>query len=564
MFVLLKYLKSGDKMISKFNTEREISFNTSLEIVELYSSCLQLYLTMKNEQNFVAYLQTFCSEEIVEDILKQIHIQLKTLCEFNISAETTLTVIEKVKQVPESLLSFTRMQNKLFETYNVAKPYLNKRDIKFAEIFFSSKTETEMVQKACEELEISENTVFIYKNKLCRQLNACHKNPEKWVEKKVQEARIRENKKFSKLQTRMVETYQIAKNYLSEEEIKFADIFFSSKTETEMVQKACEELEISENAISIYKNKLCRQLNACRKNPEEWIEKKEKGIKTTKNVIGNRNFAQLLSDVQTTYDVIAPYLTNRELQLANVVLSSKSYEDFMERVKMEMHIESSTLILLRRNLISRIRCYQNYGQEYLLNRACQKRLDSLMSEEDFSQFQKEMIGTYQIARPYFKSGERIFGDIFFSSKNNNDLIKKAHDQMNICEKSIHGYKSRLRRELKTCSENSELWIYHRMLKQRSLYEFKNIQLELQEVYPFAKPFLTELEQEFLEIMFSSLTNEEFIKNAQEQLAMDPSSISKQELKLHKELLECKNNYRDWVEKRKMKSYAIKRVDKYFK
>ena len=474
MFVLLKYLKSGDKMISKFNTEREISFNTSLEIVELYSSCLQLYLTMKNEQNFVAYLQTFCSEEIVEDILKQIHIQLKTLCEFNISAETTLTVIEKVKQVPESLLSFTRMQNKLFETYNVAKPYLNKRDIKFAEIFFSS------------------------------------------------------------------------------------------KTETEMVQKACEELEISENAISIYKNKLCRQLNACRKNPEEWIEKKEKGIKTTKNVIGNRNFAQLLSDVQTTYDVIAPYLTNRELQLANVVLSSKSYEDFMERVKMEMHIESSTLILLRRNLISRIRCYQNYGQEYLLNRACQKRLDSLMSEEDFSQFQKEMIGTYQIARPYFKSGERIFGDIFFSSKNNNDLIKKAHDQMNICEKSIHGYKARLRRELKTCSENSELWIYHRMLKQRSLYEFKNIQLELQEVYPFAKPFLTELEQEFLEIMFSSLTNEEFIKNAQEQLAMDPSSISKQELKLHKELLECKNNYRDWVEKRKMKSYAIKRVDKYFK
>ena len=83
-------------------------------------------------------------------------------------------------------------------------------------------------------------------------------------------------------------------------------------------------------------------------------------------------------------------------------------------------------------------------------------------------------------------------------------------------------------------------------------KFEQVQKEAKIIYEKAQPFLKEKDQRFAQIYFAAASNEELVKNVQEQMGVQAQSVTIMKSLFLKELKECNKDYNAWVEKKKMK------------
>ena len=630
-------------MRSKFENGKKIRFASTLKKVELYSSCLQLYLTIRNEKEFRSYMQSFCSDDAIQIILDQIHNQLRTFATIAIVEEEVDQVktgvdqgLKKATHQRESNVTTHAKRNQKFEQvqkeakiiYEKAQPFLKEKDQRFAQIYFAAASNEELVKNVQEQMGVQAQSVTIMKSLFLKELKECNKDYNAWVEKKKMK-KVRETKEFKQIQQELKPTYEKVKSLLSQKDQEFAQIYFQSESNSEMLNavtsqmgiqkqsaytlkgnflkklklykskydgaKVDSEIEMEKESqkqeqfiesrealresyvvmkslltpkekefIDIYlvstsneemmkkvheqmnlslqsayrmKYKIASEVRECKENYEVWLEKRS----------ATNPWKKFQKKTREIYEKGRPYLTDRELEIIDLILSSDTNDEFVQKCVNQYHVTPSQVLGMKRNFQVGMHQFQTDYDAWVEKQSNKQKMKESLAPEKFLSVKEEVRPTYEKVKSTFSIKKQKFAEVYFASTSMEEFLNNAKQQLNIAPQSARVMKSQLLKELRVHSDNYEVWLENRNT-QNPLQERE----ELRPVYEKIKMLLSPKEREFADIYFGSNTNQMLTENATIQMGIAPQSIYAMKSRLIRTLKYCREHYEEWVEEKSKK------------
>ena len=374
-------------MRSKFENGKKIRFASTLKKVELYSTCLELYLKIRNETEFRNYMQSFFSDDTIQIILDQIHNQLRTFAMIAIVEEEADQVKhiddkkleKKTKQSKDNktrqlvkVRKFQEEQAELRSVYEKVNTLLSPRRQQFAELYFASTSNRELVKKAQAEMGITAQNVSAYKNPLLKELRECRDHDDKWLAEKLKQknASAQEREELKPI-------YEKVKPLLSPKQQQFAELYFSSTSNQELTKKAREEMGIAAKNISAYKNPLLKELRKCRDYYEEWVEEKtRKKERILTKSCNSEDFLQTQEQLRPVYEKVKTLLSPKQQQFAEIYFASKTNGELMEKAVEQMHIAPQSVYGTKSKLLDTLKSCLNNDEAWMKRRQSRNKKET--------------------------------------------------------------------------------------------------------------------------------------------------------------------------------------------
>ena len=632
-------------MRSKFENGKKIRFASTLKKVELYSSCLQLYLRIRNEKEFRSYMQSFCSDDTIQIILDQIHNQLRTFATIAIVEEEVDRVkagvdqgLKKEVHQRESDVTIRSTRNQKFEQvqqeakiiYEKAQPFLKEKDRRFAQIYFASSSNKELIKNVQEQMGVQAQSVAIMKSLFLKELKECNTDYKAWTEKK-QMRKVKEKKEFKQIQQEMKPTYEKVQLLLSPKEREFAQIYFQSESNSEMLDVVTSQMGIQKQSAYALKANFLKKLKLYKSQYDDArvnieIERKEESQKQEQfielgealreNYVGMKSLLtskerefidiylmsasneelmkkvheqmnlslqsayrmkyKILKEVRECkenyvawvekrsatnpwkkfqkrtgefYEKGRPYLTDRELELIDLILSSDTNDEFVQKCVDKYHVAPSQILDMKRNFRVGMHQFQTDYQAWVKKQSNKQKAKKSLASEKFLSVKEEVRPTYEKIKSMFSIKRQKFAEIYFASTSMEEFLNNVEQQLNIAPQSARVMKSKLLKELRIHSDNYEVWLEKENQNTQDLLQERE---ELRPVYEKIKMLLSPKEREFADIYFVSNTNQMLTENVTIQMGIAPQSIYAMKSRLIRTLKYCRDHYEEWVEKKSKK------------
>ena len=553
------------KMRSKFENGKKIRFASTLKKVELYSSCLQLYLTIRNEKEFRSYIQSFCSDDTIQIILDQIHNQLRTFATIAIVEEEVDRVkagvdqgLKKEVHQRESDVTIRSTRDQKFEQvqeeakiiYEKAQPFLNEKDRCFAQIYFASSSNKELIKNVQEQMGVQAQSVAIMKSLFLKELKECNTDYKAWTEKK-QMRKVKAKKEFKQIQQEMKPTYEKVQLLLSPKEREFAQIYFQSESNSDMLDVVTSQMGIQKQSAYALKANFLKKLKLYKSQYDDArvnieIERKEESQK-------QEQFIELGEALRENYVGMKSLLTSKEREFIDIYLMSASNEELMKKVHEQMNLSLQSAYRMKYKILKEVReCKENYVAW----------VEKRSATNPWKKFQKRTGEFYEKGRPYLTDRELELIDLILSSDTNDEFVQKCVDKYHVAPSQILDMKTNFRVGMHQFQTDYQAWVEKKNkekqkikapLKSRNSESFFQTREQLRPVYEKIKMLLSPREREFAEIYFASNTYEELITKTVEQMHIAQQSIYGMKSRLLKDLKGCMNDYDAWVKRRQFRS-----------
>lgn len=553
------------KMRSKFENGKKIRFASTLKKVELYSSCLQLYLTIRNEKEFRSYMQSFCSDDAIQIILDQIHNQLRTFATIAIVEEEVDQVkagvdqgLKKEVHQRESNVTIRSTRDQKFEQvqkeakiiYEKAQPFLKEKDRRFAQIYFASSSNKELIKNVQEQMGVQAQSVAIMKSLFLKELKECNTDYKAWTEKK-QMRKVKAKKEFKQIQQEMKPTYEKVQLLLSPKEREFAQIYFQSESNSDMLDVVTSQMGIQKQSAYALKANFLKKLELYKSQYDDArvnieIERKEESQK-------QEQFIELGEALRENYVGMKSLLTSKEREFIDIYLMSASNEELMKKVHEQMNLSLQSAYRMKYKILKEVReCKENYVAW----------VEKRSATNPWKKFQKRTGEFYEKGRPYLTDRELELIDLILSSDTNDEFVQKCVDKYHVAPSQILDMKRNFRVGMHQFQTDYQAWVKKQSNKQKAkkslaFEKFLSVKEEVRPTYEKIKSMFSIKRQKFAEIYFASTSMEEFLNNVEQQLNIAPQSARVMKSKLLKELRECSDNYEEWVEKKNKEKQKIK-------
>ena len=552
-------------MRSKFENGKKIRFASTLKKVELYSSCLQLYLKIRNEKEFRSYIQSFCSDDTIQIILDQIHNQLRTFATIAIVEEEVDRVkagvdqgLKKEVHQRESDVTIRSTRDQKFEQvqeeakiiYEKAQPFLNEKDRCFAQIYFASSSNKELIKNVQEQMGVQAQSVAIMKSLFLKELKECNTDYKAWTEKK-QMRKVKAKKEFKQIQQEMKPTYEKVQLLLSPKEREFAQIYFQSESNSDMLDVVTSQMGIQKQSAYALKANFLKKLKLYKSQYDDArvnieIERKEESQK-------QEQFLELGEVLRENYVGMKSLLTSKEREFIDIYLMSASNEELMKKVHEQMNLSLQSAYRMKYKILKEVReCKENYVAW----------VEKRSATNPWKKFQKRTGEFYEKGRPYLTDRELELIDLILSSDTNDEFVQKCVDKYHVAPSQILDMKTNFRVGMHQFQTDYQAWVEKKNkekqkikapLKSRNSESFFQTREQLRPVYEKIKMLLSPREREFAEIYFASNTYEELITKTVEQMHIAQQSIYGMKSRLLKDLKGCMNDYDAWVKRRQFRS-----------
>lgn len=553
------------KMRSKFENGKKIRFASTLKKVELYSSCLQLYLRIRNEKEFRSYMQSFCSDDTIQIILDQIHNQLRTFATIAIVEEEVDQVkagvdqgLKKEVHQRESSVTIRSTRNQKFEQvqqeakiiYEKAQPFLKEKDRRFAQIYFASSSNKELIKNVQEQMGVQAQSVAIMKSLFLKELKECNTDYKAWTEKK-QMRKVKTKKEFKQIQQEMKPTYEKVQLLLSPKEREFAQIYFQSESNSDMLDMVTSQMGIQKQSAYVLKANFLKKLKLYKSQYDDArvnieIERKEESQ-------NQEQFIELGEALRKNYVGMKSLLTSKEREFIDIYLVSASNEELMKKVHEQMNLSLQSAYRMKYKILKEVReCKENYVAW----------VEKRSATNPWKKFQKRTGEFYENGRPYLTDRELELIDLILSSDTNDEFVQKCVDKYHVAPSQILDMKRNFRVGMHQFQTDYQAWVKKQSNKQKAKKslaseKFLSVKEEVRPTYEKIKSMFSIKRQKFAEIYFASTSMEEFLNNVEQQLNIAPQSARVMKSKLLKELRECSDNYEEWVEKKSKEKHKIK-------
>ena len=263
------------------------------------------------------------------------------------------------------------------------------------------------------------------------------------------------DQKFGQVQEEAKIIYEKAQPFLNEKDRCFAQIYFASSSNKELIKNVQEQMGVQAQSVAIMKSLFLKELKECNTDYKAWTEKKQ-----MRKVKAKKEFKQIQQEMKPTYERVQLLLSPKEREFAQIYFQSESNSDMLDVVTSQMGIQKQSAYALKASFLKKLKLYKSQYDDARVNIEIERKEES-QKQEQFIELGKALRENYVGMKSLLTSKEREFIDIYLVSASNEELMKKVREQMNLSLQSAYRMKYKILKEVRECKENYVAWVEKR-------------------------------------------------------------------------------------------------------